>query len=249
MKTCTRCFVEKSLEHFHNQKAQKDGKQPHCRACQSIAAAKYRAENKEKIAAAKKAYAEANKEKIAEKGKAYREANADICRARTKAYIDANKDRRKAYRQANAEDIAKRDKAYREKHKDRIRARHAAHKRKIKDKTNEYQKRRYAEEPLYRLGRTYRTRILDAMRRGKYTKRSKTSALLGCDLETFKAHLESLFQPGMTWENRGKYGWHVDHVIPLATAKTQEDIERLCHYTNTQPLWAEDNHSKGCKIL
>lgn len=249
MKTCTRCLVEKPLEHFHNQKAQKDGKQPHCRACQAIAAAKYRAANREKIAEAKKVYAQANKEKIAEKGRAYRRANSEKCRARTKAYMDANKDRRKAYRQANAEQIAKREKAYREKNKDRISARHAAHRRKIRHKINEYQNRRYNQDPLFRLRVTYRTRILDAMRRGGYTKRSKTSSLLGCDLATFKSHLESLFQPGMTWENRGRYGWHVDHVIPLATAKTQEDIERLCHYTNTQPLWAEDNHSKGCKIL
>lgn len=249
MKTCTRCFEEKPLEQYHNQKAQKDGKQPHCRTCQSISAAKYRAENKEKIAADKRAYYERNKDVVSEKGKAYRDANIERLRAQKAAYAAANKDKRKAYVAANAEKIAEKERAYRQKHLERITARHAAHKRNNREAINIYQKRRYAEEPLYRLGRTYRTRILDALRRGGYTKRSKTWGLLGCDLATFKKHIESLFLPGMTWENRGKYGWHVDHVMPLASAKTQEDIERLCHYTNTQPLWAMDNHRKGCKIL
>ncbi len=249
MKTCTRCLQEKPYDQFHNQKSQKDGKQPHCRACQAVAAAKYRAENKEKIAASKKAYHEANKDKISVRAKSYRTVNSEKLRAQKSAYSAATRDKRKAYDAANAEKISKRDKAYRQKNIDRITARHAAHKRKNRAEINEYQKKRYREDSLYVLRVTYRTRILDAMRRGKYTKRSKTSHLLGCTCAEFKAHLESLFLPGMTWENRGKYGWHIDHIIPLGTASTQEDIERLCHYTNTQPLWAEDNHRKGCKIL
>lgn len=251
MKICSRCAVEKPLSDYQKQAVKKDGLMPHCRACQAIASAKHRAENKEKIAAAKKEYAQRNKEILAVKSKAYRDANAEKLRLKTLAYNARPevKEMRRAHAKANAEQIAKRDKAYREKHKEHIRARHAAHRRKIRPKINEYQTRRYSEDPLFRLRVTYRTRILDAMRRGGYTKRSKTSSLLGCNLETFKAHLESKFIPGMTWQNRGRYGWHVDHIIPLASAKTQEDIERLCHYTNTQPLWVQDNHSKGCKIL
>ena len=51
----------------------------------------------------------------------------------------------------------------------------------------------------------------------------------------------------MSWENHGK--WHIDHIIPLSTANTEEDILNLCHYTNLQPLWAEDNIKKSNKIL
>ncbi len=70
---------------------------------------------------------------------------------------------------------------------------------------------------------------------------------LGCSLEYLKNHLESKFQPGMTWENQGK--WHMDHIIPLSSTKIEKDLYKLCHYTNLQPLWAVDNLKKGKKIL
>ena len=50
----------------------------------------------------------------------------------------------------------------------------------------------------------------------------------------------------MNWSNYGL--WHIDHIIPLSSAKKQEDLYKLCHYTNTQPLWAEDNLKKGSKL-
>lgn len=50
----------------------------------------------------------------------------------------------------------------------------------------------------------------------------------------------------MSFDNQGE--WHLDHIIPLATAETEEEIIRLNHYTNFQPLWAFDNLSKGSKI-
>ena len=53
----------------------------------------------------------------------------------------------------------------------------------------------------------------------------------------------------MTFDNHGLYGWHIDHIIPLYSAKNEEDIIKLCHYTNLQPLWAEENLSKSNKIL
>ena len=52
----------------------------------------------------------------------------------------------------------------------------------------------------------------------------------------------------MSWETHSLYGWHIDHIIPLSSAKTEEEIYQLCHYTNLQPLWAEDNLKKGDKL-
>lgn len=70
--------------------------------------------------------------------------------------------------------------------------------------------------------------------------------MLGCDWHHLKTHLESKFVDGMSWENRSL--WHIDHIIPLASAKSVEEVVRLCHHTNLQPLWAKDNIRKGASV-
>jgi hypothetical protein len=63
-----------------------------------------------------------------------------------------------------------------------------------------------------------------------------------------KKYLEDKFSEGMTWDNKGFYGWHIDHIIPLSSAKNEEDIIRLSNYTNLQPLWGKDNMKKGNRV-
>lgn len=76
-----------------------------------------------------------------------------------------------------------------------------------------------------------------------YYKDKTTKALLGCTLEELTTHLSVQLTEGMTLENYGE--WHIDHIVPLSSAKTKSELEKLCHYTNLQPLWAKDNLSKG----
>jgi hypothetical protein len=85
-----------------------------------------------------------------------------------------------------------------------------------------------------------------AFRRKDWTKKSKTAELLGCEWSHLKTHIESLFRDGMSWENKNK--WHIDHIIPLASAKNADELAKLCHYTNLQPLWAIENIIKGSKL-
>jgi hypothetical protein len=70
---------------------------------------------------------------------------------------------------------------------------------------------------------------------------------LGCSIPELKTYLESKFQEGMSWENWGIYGWHIDHIIPLDAFNltNREEFLKACHYTNLQPLWAEENLKKG----
>lgn len=78
-------------------------------------------------------------------------------------------------------------------------------------------------------------------------KQSKTMYYIGCSIEELWLYLESKFQQGMTRENYGE--WHVDHIIPISsfdfTTDTENTLKKCWHYTNLQPLWAEDNLSKG----
>ena len=73
--------------------------------------------------------------------------------------------------------------------------------------------------------------------------------MIGCTPEFLKEYLEKQFKSGMTWKNHSLKGWHIDHIIPLNSAKTPEVVEKLMHYTNLQPMWAEDNIKKSNKIL
>ena len=69
---------------------------------------------------------------------------------------------------------------------------------------------------------------------------NSSSENLGCTYGELKEHMESQFKDGMTWENYGLEGWHIDHIMPLSKGGSN-------HYTNLQPLWATDNISKGAK--
>ena len=105
----------------------------------------------------------------------------------------------------------------------------------------------YYNDPLYRLKSNMRSLIHSSFRLRNFIKPSKLENILGCSIEEFKVYIENQFIENMSWENRNL--WHVDHIIPLASAISLEDIYRLNHYTNLQPLWARDNLSKGSKII
>jgi hypothetical protein len=79
-------------------------------------------------------------------------------------------------------------------------------------------------------------------------KNNSTLDIIGCTPQFLKEYIENQFTDGMSWELMGKY-IHIDHIIPLSSAKTEEELYKLCHYSNLQPLWAEDNLKKGNKIL
>ena len=98
------------------------------------------------------------------------------------------------------------------------------------------------------LAKLLRWRVNNAIR-GKM-KPGSSVKLLGCSIEEFRVHLESLFLPGMSWMNRGRGGWHIDHIKPLCLFNLEdlEEFRAACHYTNLQPLWERDNLSKNKKF-
>ena len=115
---------------------------------------------------------------------------------------------------------------------------------KRKEWSRKYRKNKRKTNMAFRLRCNLASRIWDALT-GK-TKAAKTIDLLGMSINKFKNYLESKFQPGMTWDNYGYYGWHVDHIkacCKFDLSKPEEQY-KCFHYTNLQPMWGKDNFKK-----
>jgi hypothetical protein len=110
-----------------------------------------------------------------------------------------------------------------------------------------YKQRR--ARPYEKLSSVIRARIYDVLKHGY--KSDKTEILIGITIKEFKTYLEGKFKTGMTWDNYGFYGWHIDHIKPLSSfdLSDKEQQKIAFHYTNLQPLWAKENLQKHAKIL
>lgn len=196
--------------------------------------------NREARLAAQKAYCEANREARIAYNKEYAEKNKEIIAAQRKAYREANCERRKQslreWYLKNAEYAKQQAKQYRIANKDKVREWHKI-----------YRKERMAVDPVYALTIKIRALVNIKLISGGYTKRSQTHKILGCSYPDFKLHIERQFFDGMSWDNHGE--WHLDHIVPIATATCEDDVIRLNHYTNFQPLWAIDNLRKGSSYV
>jgi hypothetical protein len=121
-----------------------------------------------------------------------------------------------------------------------------------RDTILEKQRRRHRDrmesDINYRISKTLRSRIGSAIR-GK-CKRGSAIRDLGCTTEEFKVYMSTKFKDGMSWDNWGVRGWHIDHIVPLSCfdLSDREQFLRACHYTNTQPLWAKDNLRKSNSV-
>ena len=113
-----------------------------------------------------------------------------------------------------------------------------------------YVKKMMETDVFYKLKHYVRVSIYNSIKKNGYTKKSRSHEILGCSYEFFKEYIESKFESWMTWNNRGNWNgipteintaWDLDHIIPLSTAKTEEDVIRLNHYTNLQPLCSYTN--------
>lgn len=104
-------------------------------------------------------------------------------------------------------------------------------------------RQRYAKDPVFRIKHLMRNHVRRCLR----AKSQSTMKYVGCSAEQLKKHLEGMFCGGMSWENHGSSGWHIDHVRPLASfdLRNPADVQKCNHFSNLQPLWASDNLRKG----
>ena len=113
----------------------------------------------------------------------------------------------------------------------------------------EYVNTRRESDPGFKLRMNLRHRVWNALQANEAGKSKSIQDLIGCPSDELVSHLETQFTDGMTWENYGRHGWHVDHIRPCASfdLKDPEQQRQCFHYTNLQPLWAVDNIRKGAK--
>lgn len=116
-----------------------------------------------------------------------------------------------------------------------------------KVKRSSRNKMRRKTDPVWKVSQLYRGRLSDVF--SGWCRSQSSLEILGCSWEELKNYIELQFKDGMTWENHGYYGWHIDHKIPVASAKNFQELLNVFHYTNLQPLWAEENMAKGARII
>lgn len=112
----------------------------------------------------------------------------------------------------------------------------------------EWEKRKRKTDILFKLSQDARNLINSTFKRKNIIKPRKTEVLLGCSFEKFISYILSQCPENTTVKDFGRFGYHIDHIIPLSSAKTEEELVKLCHYTNLQPLWWKDNLLKSNKI-
>lgn len=176
-----------------------------------------------------------------------RKRSAEIERLR-KQYA-SNKDfhlqKTKEYQVKNADAIRERRRLYRQKNAAKIKLAKQKYGIENREKISKAIAKRRANNPIVRMANSMRRsirRYLDAGQKGEMS----SFEIIGCSKDDLRKHLESKFRDGMTWQNYGKH-WHIDHVVPLISAKSSDEVKRLCHWTNLQPLTAFENISKGSK--
>lgn len=115
--------------------------------------------------------------------------------------------------------------------------------------TYEREKEKRQNNPRYRLNRSISSGIRRSLKDGKKGKHWED--LVNYSLDDLTKHLESQFKDGMTWENYGFYGWHIDHIKPKSAFDfltfNDEEFQECWGINNLQPLWREDNLKKGDK--
>lgn len=116
-----------------------------------------------------------------------------------------------------------------------------------KERFRKWQRERKEKDPLFKFDRGIRKLIYMSLYKNNHKKTSKTKDILGCSINDFKFYIESKWEPWMNWGNYGRYngtgefGWDLDHIIPVSSATTKEEIIKLNHYTNFQPLCSKYN--------
>jgi hypothetical protein len=197
---------------------------------------------------------ERDREKTRERNRQWYEKNRERALAYAKQYeranLEANPELTRA--KARAKQLRRRQnnlEKFRTLERERARRLRANNPGQYKAYARKFRAKVMRENPQFRLRVQLAILLVSKLRRQRAKKTVGTIKLTGCDIDWLSAWLEIQFLPGMTWENYGIHGWHIDHIRPCASFDlTDSKQQKLCfHWTNLQPLWASENCSKSSK--
>lgn len=235
-KICKKCNELKNVNDFDKSSRSKDGYFYMCKLCKKEYSERYYSKNKESIKIRSDKYYKNNVENYRKKHNQYYQDNRDEILERTKLYQKNNREiyilRSREWALNNQDKVIENKNNFKDRHP---------------NYHTEYISNRRKNDNLFRLIMNVRRRLLLYLNSKNIKKNNKTFEIIGCTPEIIKKHLESQFTDGMSWDNHGE--WHIDHKIPLSSAKTEEEVYQLAHYSNLQPLWAEENLKKSNKLL
>jgi hypothetical protein len=228
-KVCNKCNLEKYICEFGKLKSSRDGYRYFCKKCRNNIEKKYEGNN---VSERKKKWRNNNKEKIKNHYQETKQTTLDYQKKYREENLAKIKERKKNYYNINKKEILDKIKIYR---------------KNTKNIRNIYESKKKKNDPIYSLLCGMRSRLCNYLKMCDVTKKNKTFEIVGCTPKFLKEHLETKFVDSMNWDNRSE--WHIDHIIPLSSAKTEDELYKLCHYTNLQPLWAKDNLKKSNKVF
>lgn len=254
MKICIKCNLEKDVLDFTKNLRNKDGLESICKVCRSLKIKENYYLKKEEINKKRREEYNLNVEEINKKRRNKYQKNKKEILEKQKEYKNNNEEYQKKYKEYQKEyQKSVKYKEYKIKNKDKIKEYEKEYRKKsdvrkrINKQSIERNKIRKIKDPIFKLKVSIRSSISNNFRRNGFKKSLKTEEIIGCSFIDFKLYLESKFENWMNWGNKGlysgdfKYGWDIDHIIPLSSADTEEDLISLNHYTNLQPLCSKIN--------
>lgn len=213
-KNCIHCKLDKEFSEFHKSAKHKDGLVGLCKLCKKIKDKEIYAKNRE------------NKLLCVDN---YRKNNPELIKKYKANYYIKNKNK-----------LLAKQKEYGANNKEKIKIKNKEYQKNNKLKANLKQKLRLKNNKKYRLNHYMSTATYDCLKKEKNCRSWKL--LVDYTTEELKVHLESKFTKGMTWENYGKNGWHIDHIIPKSLFKfdsyNHPAFKACWALENLQPLWA-----------
>ena len=172
------------------------------------------------------------------------------CKECEKEYRLKNREKQiiymKQYYKNNKEILSNKNKIYRENHKEEKRKQDKLYRETHKKERNIRELTRKEKDNIYKLKCNIRGMIKNSFRRRGFKKKQKGEEIYGCTVNELIEHLIKTYENNYNerWDWKYLKDVHVDHIIPLASANTEEDVKKLCHYTNLQLLKAKDNLDK-----